>query len=237
MSFDPQEHPRATDGTFSQKVGTESEVALAPTPSVIVAEGGSDSIAFTAPDGEELVMYHDEKQFAEHIDPMVREREDGNFDVYFASYDEDPPEYQFMEGDELEGFSSAWERDEYIEKKLSEGVSPQNIFVVERFEHSSVRYTPLANWEEWSNDPRPESQRLNDQWDSAPSHVYIAGESDNPAEQAKGIMDDYTDYANGDNYVLHHNVVDRDGEVLERESVHGFIGSDAAEESVRAGEV
>ncbi len=235
MSFDTSLHPRATDGTFTNKVGSEAEVALdAP---AIRTEATEHGITIVLPDDTEIDYAHGTSMFAEHIAPHVEEREDGDFDVYFASYDDDPSEYEFIGDDQLEGFSSAYERDAFVESKLSDGIAPENIFIVERVSHGSVRYAPLASWAEWSADNRPENQRVSDQWDSAPSHVYIAGEPENPAAQAKSVLDDYTDWANGENYIVHRSQVNRDGEQLDIESIHGFIGSEAAEHAVRNAEV
>lgn len=235
MSFDASEHPRATDGTFTNKVGSAAEVALV-VPS-LEATATENSITFSTADGGEVQFYHGARMFAEHIDPLVRARADGNFDVYYASYDDDASEYEFMEGDKLEGFSSAYERDAFVESQLTNGVSPDNIFIVERFDHGSVRYSPLASWSEWIADTRPERQRVSDQWDSAPSHVYIAGESDNPTVQAKSILDDYTMWANGENYIVHRSTVTPDGDEVETDTVHGFVGSESAEEAVRNAEI
>lgn len=235
MSFDAAAHPRATDGTFANKVGSTAEVAL--TGPSLEASATEHSITFSTTSGDEVQFDHGVRMFAEHIDPLVREREDGNFDVYYASYDDDASDYEFMEGDKLEGFSSAYERDAFIESQLTDGVSPDNIFVVERFDHGSVRYSPLASWSEWTADTRPERQRVSDQWDAAPSHVYVAGESVNPAAQAKGILDDYTMWANGENYIVHRSTVTPEGEALDSDAIHGFVGAESAEEAVRNAEI
>lgn len=235
MSFDPSQHPRTTDGTFTNKVGSAAEVTL-DKPS-IEASATENSITFTPEGREEVQFDHRVPMFAEHISPFIRAREDGDFDVYYASYDDDASEYDFLEGDSLEGFASAYERDTFVESQLSAGVSPDNIFVVERFEHGSVRYSPLASWSEWNVDERPERQRLSDRWDSTPSHVYITGEPENPEAQAKSVLDDYTMWANGENYVVHRSTVTSEGVATHTDSVHGFIGAESAAEAVRNAEI
>lgn len=238
MSFNETEHPRAADGQFAEKTGAAPELTLAPEKRpVMVSDGDDDRIAFTRPDGEEVEVEHGARLYAGHIDPAVHQNDDGTFDVLYATYDDEPSDYEFMEGDSLEGFTSAYDRDEYVQAKLSEGIKPENIFVVEKYEHGSSRYSPLADWTEWVADQRSEHSRLSDQWDSAPSHIYVAGESANPKEQATSIMEDYTMFANGEVYVVHRITVDADGEETERESVHGFIGTEHAEESINGGEV
>lgn len=235
MSFDSLQHPRATDGTFTNKVGSEAEVSL--DSDAIEANGTETSISFRTPDGNEVEFEHGAAMFAEHITPSVFPRDDGDYDVYYASYNDDPSPYEFIGNDKLEGFSSSYERDAFVESQLSNGVAPENIFIVERFEHGSTRYSPLANWAEWSADERSESQRVSDRWDSAPSHVYIAGETEHPREQAKSVLDDYTAWANGENYAVHRATVTADGETLDSEAVYGFVGSESAEEAVRGADI
>lgn len=235
-------HPRQDSGKFAAKEGEAANVSLsAPAEPEVHRSYDGKELAVTLADGTELDVYLDHAS-ASHIDPKVIEREDGNIEVRWASLDDDAMDYEFTEGDNLTRFDSADARDEHVESLLAEGVKPEQIFVVERFEHGNSKYSVLGDWNEWSEDQRPERARVSDRWDSAPSTVIVVDKGDvggvtDYRAAADALAEDYTSWANGDVYGVHRAVVDREGdEVEEQESSWGLIGTEWAEQSVEDGD-
>jgi len=197
-----------------------------------VSEG---TIIFTTPDGEE-VEFKPEQSFenpVSHIDPMFEQLAGGAIRGIWAVADDEPRDYDWMDGDSFQEFRSEEARDNYIESKVSEGVSRDHIFIVDKYDHSSVHYSV--------KDTAAYPDR---QFDVAPSGVLILdAKGENEAlgavfdnESANATLKDYTEYANGNVYGIASALFDKNGEMThETEVVWGYIGTDYAQESVNNG--
>jgi hypothetical protein len=163
---------------------------------------------------------------------IVEKRNDGNYNVTWAVIDDDGgTSYEWFEGDSFETFGSEEARDNYIESKVTDGVPRERIFIVDKYDHSSVHYS-VAN-------SVPYADR---RWDVAPSGVLVVDEKGEnggvyDAEYANTILQEYSDWSNGDTYGMVRGVYDADGEeVEETEAIWGFIGSDYARRTLENGD-
>lgn len=189
-------------------------------------------IEFTPDGAEEPIEVFTDHSPAEYIDPKVERLADGNYAVSYAVLDDTGSEYAFLPGDELETFRSEWERDEFIQGKIADGVPAERIFVVEKLEHGQVNFRVLDAWD----------SDVSDKWDSVPSTVIVIDQEGECGvtdfrSAADSLAEEYTSWANGDVYGISRGVFDQTGEVVEEEdSVWGFIGSDYAEKTIKEGD-
>lgn len=191
------------------------------------------SLHFTLASGEEV--YFDPEISSEepvsHIDPSFSILPNGNIRGVWAVNDEDPFEYEFMEGDSLEEFRSEDARDTYIKEKIASGVPEDHIFIVDKYSHSGVSYSV--------HDTKTYPDH---NWDTAPSNVLILdADSANKnlggvidIEAAQSTLDNYTSYANGDVYGIAVAIFDKDGEITDEPEVSwGYIGTEYVEEMIK----
>lgn len=165
----------------------------------------------------------------EWIEPKV-EREDGKTVITYASRDDYYPwsPVEDVEGIQWEEFRTEWDRDEFAREQLAAGWS---VFVVDHFEHSVSVYTVLGPWEE------QHEHRGIDLWDSRPS-VILALRSEHftdPAEAAASVAAEYTAWAQGEVYTLVREEYDAEGNLIETDSVGGYIGDDHAKQAIAEG--
>lgn len=243
----PQGAPASAGGQFASGSHDEAGAPLASStpyvgPPVRGLDGSEvvrevpctingDNLSFDNEDGEEVFPDQGNEVY-EYIDPKVWLREDGNYHVVLATHDTDPSSYEFCPGDSLEVFRSAEDRDDYIAVSVREGIDPAKIFVVDRFDHSSVKYTVQP--EGWDRN------KGMDTWDSAPSTVIIIdaqgeGGVTDFRRAAEEVAKEYTNWSNGEVYGVKSMTVAPDGEVLEDETVWGLIGRDYAQKEVNEG--
>lgn len=235
-------HPRGEAGKFAAKEGEAANVSLsAPENTDPKVERSGNDINIVLADGTE-VEYSLYDADASHIDVKAVELDNGDIEVRWAALDDTGLDFNFTEGDDLTRFDSADARDEHVADLLREGVKPEQIFIAERFEHSTSNYKVLADWKEWSEDNRPERARVSDRWDSAPSVVIVVDKGDvggvtDYRASADSLAEEYTDWANGDVYGLYRATIDRDGEEVEApEAVWGLVGTEYAEKSIEDGD-
>lgn len=154
---------------------------------------------------------------------VASEAANGEIIVKWAVADDDPGAYPFMEGDSFHEFQSEQSRDDFIESKKAEGVDPSKIFIVDKYDHSSVHYS--------IHDSASYPDR---RWDTAPSGVFIVdekGESGAVPEQYEAqvtaVLEEYSSWANGDTYGIAQAVVDSSGEVIQESEVWGYVGTES----------
>jgi hypothetical protein len=230
-----RELDRADSGQFGVHVlsAHDQAVADAIVPATEpVTEVLGDLITVKMVDGR--IFEYDASGFREpssYIDPAAKVQADGTIRVTWAVNDTDAQAYEWMEGDSFETFRSEDERDEYIEAQVADGIPAANIFIVDKYDHSSVHYSV--------NNTVGYSDR---QWDVAPSSVLILdGRGETGAtisvESANATLDDYSNWANGDVYGIAAISLTAEGEEIDGsdEECWGFIGSKYAQEAVLAG--
>jgi hypothetical protein len=172
------------------------------------------------------------REASTHINPSAKILDDGTIRVVWAVNDTDVrSDYEWMEGDSFETFRSEDERDGYVAAQIADGIPAANIFIVDKYDHSSVHYSV--------QDSAPYPDR---RWDVAPSGVLVldgrgATGATISVESANATLDDYSNWANGDVYGIASITLSADGEEVEGsdEEVWGFIGSDYAQQEVLSG--
>lgn len=115
-------------------------------------------------------------------------------------------------------------RDAFYEEMV-EAVGADRVFIVDVYSHGLDHFS------------RRMTRNYPDrQWDVAPACVLaVPPDVTNPEEWADGILESYSSWANGDVWgiVTHH--VAEDGEVIDYDSVWGFIGHDDASKCAESG--
>lgn len=117
----------------------------------------------------------------------------------------------------FEEFTTEWDRDAFIEQ-ATEQVGKDRVFIVDHFEHSSHHYslTGTVNYGYMGLDTRPSCV------------LVVPPDVTEPKEWAKGVLESYSAYVNGDSWGIVTNIVSPDGTVLYGDSTWGYIGFDNA---------
>lgn len=166
-----------------------------------------------------------------YVEPQYQALADGTIRVKYAIPDEDPGDMD--DDDPIHRFSSIDDRNDFVEKKLSEGYAPEQIqfpFLFTNGGTSSFEMRGTAAEDGW----REKS------FGSLDPDVLIIGD---PGEQGfdmesagRAYMRDRTAWDNGDVYGIAEVRVDRNGNGVPghpREVYWGIIGSEEAENEVK----
>jgi len=181
-------------------------------------------------DGDKEIRIEDLPSFREpdNFMPVIIEKEGDNYRTAWASHDDDPIQFEFAEDDSFTVFRSEAERDSFIEQQVADGVPRDNIFIIDKFDHSSVHYSV--------QDTAAYPDR---RWDVAPSGVFVSKETDErykpTVDSVNDIMNDYSNWSNGDTYGIITGLYSAEGEELEAEEIWGFVGSDYTKETLEMG--
>lgn len=201
----------------------------------------------------------------EWIDPYVEERDDGSVLIRYAVHDECPSDYERPDGVDFLLFSSGHERDEWISGGIDfcedcGGYKAQHnedgsdflddfgdvidghpfrprvewtdrMFWVERYEHGLVRYALMG-----------ESSQVDRRWDVAGGVGVLTVPDDvpDPESFARSVLEEYTDWCNGNVYGVVEETYLRLGdndewEATDVEACWGFIGIDYTETVLKEG--
>lgn len=179
-------------------------------------------------DGTEHIVPAIGDFIAEIDETRVTKMSDGKVLVSYLAQDEVGWDYDWQEGVEWIAFDNGHDRDEWREKNEETywAENPGRVFWVERYEHGLVRYALMG-----------ESSQVDRQWDVAPGVAVIVIPEDftPPYEDvARGILEEYTSWCNGDIYGVVHVWLNANATVLDDEIEHcwGLIGRDYAEQTL-----
>lgn len=170
---------------------------------------------------------------SEYIEPFIRD-EGGLRLVTYAVVDEGYDTSSPLDDDdsiEFEEFTTEWNRDEFAQAKVDEGL---HVYVVDHFEHSCHVFRVLGKWSE------EKENRGIDRWDSRPSCILaLATDFTDPDAAAHSLMKEYTSWSEGDVYgVITESFRKENDEwvrVEEVDSCWGYIGGEYAQKIVNEG--
>lgn len=156
---------------------------------------------------------------------------DGVRTLSWKVQDNDPMEHDWQEGVEFVDFrgrsNGPEERDLFMAEAI-ERLGPEHVHLVEVYSHGLESFSRVDAGMFY-----PDRR-----WDVAAACVLVTPtDVTNPAEFADGCLSEYTSWCCGDVWgvVVVEVPADYDGSELECESVWGFIGSEYADECVKAG--
>lgn len=210
-------------------------------------------------------------QAVDWIDAYISDQEDGTVLVRYAVDDHDQIDYEWQEGVEFTLFQNGAERDQWIAENLDccedcggyaaqhnedgsdfvddwgetiEGHlfrprvewDPTKMFWVERYAHGLVRYALTG-----------ESSMVDRQWDVASAVGFLTFDDSgwvNTTEAARSILDEYTDWCNGNVYGVVEQVYRKDPHGEDHawspidgttDACWGFIGTETTENVIKEG--
>lgn len=224
----------------SEGAARASKVAVPPTAPTKPASLDADisweqNISFTTPDGDEVTV----QQPAYRPEPFggvyVEKVEDGVYRVVYATRDETAQDVDVLDTNIFQVFRTEWDRDAFIEEKVAEGHSRDDIFIIDKYDHGSVHYS-ISNTKSYPDQ----------QWDVAPCGVFVhVPDPDNTMTQEEkreyvnNVMDEYSEVSNGNVYGVIEEYVDDYGDSLGREGEQswGYVGLDETRRMIENNEV
>jgi hypothetical protein len=220
---------RADDPSVSaENAARVSKVAVPPSVPVKATSLDADiswenNITFTTPDGDEVTVQEPVYTPEPFAGVYAEQVEEGVYRVVYATRDDYPGDVDVLDTNIFEVFRTEWDRDAFIEEKVAEGHSRDDIFIIDKYDHGSVHYS-ISNTKNY-----PDRQ-----WDVAPCGVFVhvpdpdsTMTEEEKRQYVNNIMDDYSEVSNGNVYGVIEQYVDEYGDTLAREGnqTWGFVGT------------
>lgn len=233
---------RIDDGTFTFKTHTDQELAdfqAPPTTSASIDPSGL--ITVITADGHVFEYQPEDHHRQAHpsVTPKAITEADGTVKLIWATYDEEPGDFDFLPGDSFREFAGAAARDAYIERHVANGPAA-HLFLVDRYDRQdgTVDYR-CASVVHKNRQIAADSPPFTFVETCGVFILDAASEQDAPLDAARVnlTMGEYAQYTNGEVYGIGTASFTADGDLAddEQNDVWKIVGTTFAQTLVDGG--